>query len=142
MIEDIINGISNTIYSVFGDNYKIYADNSIEQGLKNPCFFISVLNPSQETKLKDRYFRTYPFIIQFFPKNENDNIELLNVAEILTETLEFITLLNGDVLQGSNFNYEVVDGVLHFKINFNLFLRKVREAENKMEALKGVNFGR
>lgn len=142
MIEDIINGISNTIYSVFGDDYKIYADNSIEQGLKNPCFFISVLNPSHENKLKDRCFRTYPFIIQYFPKNENDNIELLNVAESLIETLEVITLLNGDGLKGSNFNYEVVDGVLHFKINFNLFLRKVREAENKMEALKGVNFGR
>lgn len=140
MIEDIINGISNTIYSVFGDDYKIYADNSIEQGLKNPCFFISVLNPSHENKLKDRCFRTYPFIIQYFPKNENDNIELLNVAETLIETLEFITLLNGDMIKGSNCNYEVVDGILHFKINFNVFLRKIRETENCLDSIeiKGV----
>lgn len=135
MIENIINGISNTLYNIFGDNYKIYADNTIEQGLKNPCFFISVLNPSIQNYLKGRYKRNNPFIIQYFPKNDNDNLELINVAEQLTEGLEFITLLDETMVKGSSMSYEIVDGILNFKVNYNVFVKKQVSVDNEMENL-------
>lgn len=144
MLEKIINGISNKIYEVFGDNYKIYADNNVKQGLKNPCFFISVLNPSQKTYLKGRYLKYYPFVIQYFPKTDNDNFELLSVGEKLTSELEYITLENSDSLKGINLSYEIVDGILNFKINYNVFIQKINkldEMENltsETKLIKGV----
>ena len=135
MIENIINGISNTLYNIFGDNYKIYADNTIKQGLKNPCFFIQVLNPSIQNYLKGRYKRTNPFIIQYFPENDNDNLELINIAEQLTEGLEFITLLDETMVKGSSMSYELVDGILNFKVNYNVFVKKQVSVDNEMENL-------
>ena len=134
MLEKIINGISNKIYDVFGDDYKIYADNNVKQGLKNPCFFISVLNPSQKNYLKDRKLKYYPLVIQYFPLNEDDNFELLSVGEKLTDELEYITLDNGNLLKSSNLRYEIVDGILNFKVNFNVFIQKVNEVD-EMENL-------
>lgn len=139
IIEDIINGISNSLFNTFGESYAIYADKNVQQGLKNPCFFISCLNSSHETKLKNRYFRNHPFIVQYFPIDELDNFELLNVAEKLVDCLEIITLLNGDKIQGTSIKYEIVDGILHFKVNYNLFLMKITETDSMDEIkIRGV----
>lgn len=132
---DLIDGISSTLYNIFGNTYKIYADNSIQQGLKNPCFFISVLNPSRKSYLKGKYLKNNPFIIQYFPKIDNDNIELLKVAEQLSEGLEFITLLDGSLVRGSKISYEIVDGILHFKVSYNIFVKKQITIDNKMDNL-------
>ena len=132
---DLINGISSTLYNIFGNTYKIYADNSIQQGLKNPCFFISVLNPSQKSYLKGKYLKNNPFIIQYFPEIDNDNIELLKVAEQLSEGLEFITLLDGSLVRGSKISYEIVDGILHFKVSYNVFVKKQITIDNEMDNL-------
>lgn len=139
-ITDIINGISIKLNEVFGDDYEIYADESIEQGLETPCFFISVLNPSQSNYINTRVQRRNPFLIQYFPKNENNNLELLGIAEQLMNNLQFITLENTDILKGSNINYEIVDGVLQFKINFNVVIRETKETI-EMEEIE-VNFER
>ena len=43
MINSIIDSIGISLNAEFGDKYTIYSE-SIEQGLKEPCFFISCLN--------------------------------------------------------------------------------------------------
>jgi len=48
MINNIITGISQKLdeeFNVNGDEYTIYTD-GVEQGLKEPCFFIFSLKPS------------------------------------------------------------------------------------------------
>ena len=53
---------------------------------------------------------------------------MLTVAETMMETLEFITLPNGDLLHATSVNYEVVDNVLHYFVNYNLpMIRPVEE---------------
>ena len=42
MINSIIEGISASLNAEFGDDYTIYTEN-VEQGLKEPCFFISCI---------------------------------------------------------------------------------------------------
>lgn len=128
MVNKIIDGISIKLNSVFGDGYEI-STKKIEQGLEEPCFFIKVLNPSQESLLGPRKSRTNSFDIHYFGNDPDD------VAEQLFSELEFITLTNGDILRGSNMKYEVVDGVLHFFVNFNLFTVKVGTPEDSMEEL-------
>lgn len=132
MINDIINGISTKLNQVFGSDYKIYKE-EIKQGLKEPCFSIVVLEPSQEAKLPNRYFRSYPFDIHFFPESKTKN-EMYNVAEKLLIELEYITVLD-NLCRGTKMRYEMVDGVLHFFVNYDLFIKKPKELGEYMETL-------
>ena len=134
MIKDILTGISVKLNQTFGDGYEIYGSTNVEQGLQEPCFFIAVLNPSQTKRLGQRYFREHPFDIAYFPKKPGDNMELLTVASDMLDALEYITLSNGDLLQGNGLNYEIVDGVLHFRANYNIFVAKYEDKE-KLEMM-------
>ena len=136
MVNEIIDGISLKLNRVFGDGYEIYGDTDIVQGLKEPCFFIALLNPSQTKVIGHRYFRENPFNVQYFPKNSEDNIEMHEVASELFDALEYITLPNGDILHGTAMTYDIVDSVLHFKVNYNLYVRRNITPEQSMEGLE------
>lgn len=123
MVNDLIDGISVKLNQVFGDGVRIYSE-SVKQGLKEPCFFIAVLNPTQNPIIGARYFREHPFDIHYFPSKDGGNQEIQDVASDLFETLEYITLLNGDLVRGTNMHYEVIDGVLHFFVTYGLYVTK------------------
>ena len=133
MINKIIDGISIAINSEFGDDYEIYME-SIEQGLKEPCFSILCLNPTIEQFLGQRYFRTNQFCIHYFPKSSERQYECNEVAERLFECMEFITV-DGDLVRGNSLHTEISDGVLSFFVNYDLFIRKTEEVAI-MEILK------
>lgn len=130
MVKELLDGISIKLNQVFGEGYEIYGDTDVLQGLQKPCFFISILNPSQTKLLGQRYYREHPFDVQYFPITSGDNIELQEVATELFDALEYIALLNGDLVHGTSMQYEVVDGVLHFRVNYNMFLLKEQLKDN------------
>lgn len=132
MVNEIIKGIAVAINSIFGDEIEIYKDN-VTQGLKEPCFFIAILKPEVTPLIGTRSIRNNSFDIQYFPKESNT--EMLDVAEKLINSLEFITLLNGDILHGTGVSYEIIDNVLHFFISYNLTMIKVTDKTN-METLE------
>ena len=132
MLSEIIDGIAVAINSIFGDEIEIYKDN-VTQGLKEPCFFIAILKPEVTPLIGTRSIRNNSFNIQYFPKESNT--EMLDVAEKLINSLEFITLLNGDILHGTGVSYEIIDNVLHFFISYNLTMIKVADKTN-METLE------
>ena len=124
MINAIIASISNALYSEFG--YENHME-EIKQGFKEPCFFIQCLNPNIRQFLGKRYFRHNKFCIQYFPKSKTDgNAECYTVAETLQLVLEVIPVLDA-VLRGTEMNYEMVDGVLNFFVNYNCFVYKLDE---------------
>lgn len=124
MINSIIQSISISLNAEFGDGYKNYTE-SIEQGLKKPCFFIACINPTHDLFLGKRYFRKNQFCIQYFPANEKLAKEECNaVAERMEFCLEWLTVTE-DLVRGSKMKYEVVDGVLNFFVNYDLFVYKV-----------------
>lgn len=135
MLNKIITGIAQTLDSTFNENeeYEIYVDN-IEQGLNEPCFFIFTLNPSSKKLVGNRYDRTYPFDIHYFPENENSNIEINEVTEKLFMCFEYINV-DGNLVKGTNMKSETVDGVLHFFINFNMVVKKELELIDTMGTL-------
>ena len=132
MIDKIIDGISIAIHSEFGDPYEIYTE-SVEQGLQEPCFSILCLNPAINQKLGRRYFRTNQFCIHYFPKSSEERSECHAVAERLIGALEYITI-DGDLCRGTEIRYEVVDGVLSFFVNYDLFVYKEEAPETAMES--------
>ena len=77
--------------AAFGDGYEIY-QNDVEQGLKEPCFLIAVLQPEITPMLGRRFIKRNPFDIQYFPTNPRNNAEMFTVAETMMEALDFITL--------------------------------------------------
>ena len=99
--------------TAFGDGYEIF-QNNVEQGLKEPCFFISILKPEIIPMLGRRFIQRNPFDIQYFPTSPGNNAEMITAAETMIGALDFITLPGGDLLHGPSVNYEVVENVLHF----------------------------
>ena len=126
MINKIIKAISiviNQTFNVNGANYLIYA-NDVEQALNPPAFIIQIIQPSKTPYLKSRYLKVNPFDIIYIPAvvDEGNNLHLHDVAEKLMDCLDFITLLDNDVLHGTNMRYEIVDDVLHFFVNYDHFM--------------------
>lgn len=134
MLNDIITGIAKALGTTFGSEFRVYK-NDVKQGFTEPCFFVATLKPDQKTLLGDRSIWRFPFDIHFFPKDGGTNEELYNVAEYLMFGLRYITLPNGDMLRGTSISYEVVEGVLHFFVNYNMIVNIPKELPT-METLE------
>ena len=132
MINTIIESISVALNAEFGDKYKIHREEK-RQGLKEPCFFVQCLNPMEELFLWKRYFRQNQFCIQYFPEDKlHGKQECYAVGERLFSCLEYLDV-GGDLVMGTKRKYEVVDGILHFFVNYDLFVNKVGESVPVME---------
>lgn len=131
MINKIIDGISIAIHSEFGDACEIYTE-SVEQGFEEPCFSVLCLNPAISQKLGKRYFRTNQFCIHYFPESSEKRLECHAVAERMIGALEYITI-DGDLCRGTEMHHEIVDNVLSFFVNYDLFVYKDEPDETVME---------
>lgn len=133
MINKIIDGISVRINAVFGDSYEIYTEN-VEQGLNEPCFSVLCINPTIEQFLGKRYFRTNQFCVHYFPKTNDKQYESFAVVERLQNALEYITV-DGDTVRGTQMHSEVIDGILSFFINYDMFVYKAKEDNSYMKTV-------
>lgn len=136
MINDIMNAISIRLYEAFGDGYKIYL-NDVQQGLTEPCFLITVVDYSKEPLLDIRSKRILPFDILFF--SNKGKSQCYEVADQMMNELDFITLLDGDMMHGTEMRAEIVDDVLHFFVNYNFMAIVEEEQEDSMETLNIQN---
>lgn len=134
MINKIIDGISVAINSEFGDPYEIYTE-SIEQGLTEPCFSVLCLNPTINQVLGRRYFRRNQFCIHYFPSTDEKQSECFTVLDRLMGALEMITV-DGDQCRGTGMHGEVVDDVLSFFVNYDMFVYKDEDEKSKMQNVK------
>lgn len=139
MINNVIAGIAIALNQEFGDDYEIYTE-EIKQDLKEPCFFITPLNPSKTDFLSKRYLMDNPFCIQYFPESEdNPNSECRDVADRMLWALENITPLDADrPVRGTDMHHEITDGVLNFFVNYNYFVRKVETPAPLMETMTTI----
>ena len=133
MINKIIDGISVAINSEFGDAYEIYTE-SVEQGLNEPCFSILCLNPTINQVLGKRYFRRNQFCIHYFPCSSEKQLECYTALNRLIDALEIITV-DGDLCRGTDMHGEVVDNVLSFFVNYDMYVCKEETAEPTMETV-------
>lgn len=120
MINAIIKSISIALNGEFGNDYKIYTE-EVSQGLKEPCFFVFCINPTNQLFFGKRYFRTNQFCIQYIPSTRKKRVESNEVADRLYLCLELIAV-DGDLVRASKMRYEMVDGILNFFLNYDLFV--------------------
>lgn len=142
MQNEIMDAVTRRLFELFGSGYTIYTDN-VEQGLEEPCFFVSFLKPSNEPLLGRRYRRIYGMGIQYFPQDGQPAKELGRVTERLMDGMEYITLADGSLRRGREMSASTADGVLTFLVTYDVFgLKPVPETEPMEElAVKGGGNG-
>lgn len=129
LTKDIIDGVSVKLNELFGNGYKIYI-NSAKHGLEMPCFFIKTLPSNKKKLIGNRYENELNLVIHTMLEEKLE--ELNNISDKLYE-LEYITLLNHDMLKGYNMKTEISDDVLLFFITYKYFTYKEIQKKNEME---------
>lgn len=132
MVNDLVDAIAVRLGELF-EGVEVYRD-EIEQGFHAPCFFILPLRIAQEAKLGNRYFRKHSFDVHYFPIRDESSVEVQEVATVLLMGLEYI-LAAGDLIRASRMEYEAHDGVLHFTVDYDVFILREREKVPYMETL-------
>lgn len=136
VIKDVMDAIAIRLHEVFGDEFEINQEDVV-QGLKEPCFLITLVDYSKEPLLQSRSKRLVPFDILFFPSK--GKVQCYEIADQMMNELELITLLDGDVMHGTKMKAEVVDGVLHFFVNYNFVAKVTEDAKDMMESIAVEN---
>lgn len=143
MLNDIMDAVTRRLDELFGEGYEIYAD-VVKQGLKEPCFFVQLLEPSEKQVTGQRYYRKTGLCIQYFPRSTKEILRELNlVNDILMDGMEHITLADGSLLRGTGMSArpDMEQRVLSFFVSYNMFLLKPKEQEDTMDdiVVKGVS---
>lgn len=115
-------------------NTAIYNE-EIEQGFEEPCFFIKVLSSGQDKELNIRYKKNISFDIHYFSDKEDVNSDCLDMVDMLYEVLEYIKV-NNSLYRSNKMTHEIIDGVLHFMLQFNYNVLKQIEKAPRMNKLK------
>lgn len=132
MIKSITEAVCIALNAEFGDGYTIYTE-PVEQGLKEPCFFVFCIRSAGRRFPGRRYFQENLFCVQYLPADrDRETEECGTVAERLFSCLGCINA--GNPVRGTKMNYEIVDGVLHFFADYDLFVRE----EAVAEAMEGL----
>lgn len=136
MVEVTINSIRDGVILALSNLFPtidIYGE-EIKQGFEAPCFFVKLLTVAQDKEIDRRYKRSYAFDIHFFPAGHDYNREALEMAETLYDKLRSV-VINGSRYRGTSMNHEIVDGTLHFFIDFNFHVYEPKESIPKMKTL-------
>jgi hypothetical protein len=118
LLNDVIDGIVGQLTATFGDNYRVYTE-QVKQGLNEPCFIVSCVNPANTPLLGKRSRRTNLFSVTYIPQSDTDaKAECYDVQDSLFTALEYITV-DGALQRGTNMSGEFIDGTLVFSVNYN-----------------------
>lgn len=132
VINSVITGISLKIKELFGDTYHVY-DDAVTQGMEKPCFFINFLDGEESRQIGleiKSYLDTLHFDITGFAEND-DRASLNDMADKLYY-LEYISLNDGTLLRADKLKPKIEDNVLHFFIDYKIFINKKDTESTKM----------
>ena len=134
MIRELTDAIAAALSAEFGDGYAVYVNN-VEQGLLEPCFFVSCVRSSARPFLDKRRFWENLFCVQYFPKDKNrEKEEDGEVSERLFACLETVDLADGP-MRGTQLSCEITDGILSFFVHYDLFTVTVDDTKDTMLVL-------
>lgn len=134
-IKSITEGLAAVLSQQTG--YAVYTDYH-KQHAHFPCFYVELIDASQEQELGNRYWREYAFdVLLFLDKNGEikDRRALTAMADTLFMALEYITVDGGQMLRGTEMSYRITDNVLHFFVSYNMHVKKVIDPAPAMQNL-------
>lgn len=134
MVNEMLKGISNQLYDVFGSDYKYYVEN-VEQKLSKPCFTIDSIIDLQRSRSRVLYDRTIPVVVHYFTGDkENTKKDCYEKAELIVEALEYVPF-HGCLIRGENISYQITDDVLQVFVTYRFITRKLTSNEDEMDTL-------
>lgn len=137
MVEDIIAGIAKALKQAV--DCPVYAEEAVPQDREGPAFFIDFLGCTETPRVYPRAYRSQPFDIHFFPVNGANRMAMHQVAESLYPLLLFVEGESGDKYHGTKLRHEIVDGVLHLFVNYNVHVMYSAPQEPGMEEIRIEN---
>lgn len=143
-ISNIITGIATAVHKETGR--PVYLEFK-ENGAEFPCFYIDLVNSTENLHVSGLYERTNDFEILYFLNEEDlpEDVrgELHDVGERLYSALEYITV-DGQLMRSKKRSYKVTDGVMHFSLTMEEIRRKSwkrQEAMRQIGITEGVKNG-
>jgi hypothetical protein len=136
MLNKIVDGISIKLSQVFSDSYEISSE-KVEQGFKEPCFFIKLLSDNSRPLLGNRYSFSVSVNIRYHSDKHDVNEDMNSVAMKLYSALESITV-NDKKIVGSDLHRETVDEVLHMFVTYKMILKKSELPSEVMKEVKVI----
>ena len=134
MVNEMLSGISNQLYDVFGSDYRYYVEN-VEQKLSKPCFTIDSLTPLQRSRSRVLYDRTIPIVVHYFTSDkELTKKDCYEKAELIVNTLEYVPF-HGALIRGEDISWKIVDDVLQVFVTYRFITKKTTSNEDNMETV-------
>lgn len=134
MYNEIMDAVTRKLDTLFPE-MTVYTS-KVEQGLKEPCFFVGFLDPSEKPLLGTRYFRSTGIYIQYLPEEgEQRTRELNSVLGVLMESMEYLSLADGTLIRGTKRSGEFKEKVLTFFVNYDRFGRRTGKDMESMNQI-------
>jgi hypothetical protein len=118
MMTALRDAIIGKLKATFPD-HKIYGE-KVEQGLKKPCFFITVLPGDFSDLNKSMQQREITIDIQYLSEEET-NAKNIEMADLLNDLFQKITF-DGLTVNVIERRFEIVDDILHFFLDLDIIL--------------------
>ena len=97
-------------------NANIYID-KVEQGLEDGDILVRLINIEYMRRGTGDFQRVVPvFDIIYFPKAGNK--DCMAMGDTLSDKLAVIELSTKDIVRAITKSFEIIDGVLHFKVSY------------------------
>lgn len=97
-------------------NANIYID-KVEQGLEDGDILVRLINIEYMRRGTGDFQRVVPvFDIIYFPKAGNK--DCMTMGDTLSDRLAVIELSTKDIVRAITKSFEIIDGVLHFKVSY------------------------
>lgn len=131
MNKEVVIGIVQALDAAF--DYPVHID-GVEQELTPPCFLVEKVQGGQKKEIGSRYKNNNYVDIKYLTETEKPMLEILEVEEKLYGCLEYIEI-EGSPTKGTDMKGSIIDGVLHFFVNYNFHVFKQTAQEEPMQKI-------
>ncbi|CAH1212255.1 hypothetical protein PAECIP111893_03510 [Paenibacillus plantiphilus] len=129
-VNDVLDGVMDALASQYPGVTLVAGDAGEEH--PRPLFAVRLVSVKHNREMGRRYRFSHEFNIQYAAAVPTYR-GLHDVADQLYSTLQHITA-DGGLIRGSGMRHEIIDGILHFFIQFNFHVLSVVTPETKMQA--------
>lgn len=137
ILKDIIKAIAQELKYLL-PKVKIY-DEGIEQGYKEPCFFIDYTKENIKKMIGNRYNNETKFRVIYFQdfKEEDARYKVYKVRDTLNEGFDYIDY-KGLHFRIKNKEIEIQGKDLHFSFEIQFFTKKATEEIPKLSSIEKI----
>lgn len=138
-VDSFISAMAEKAYNSITPAPKLYKD-QVEQGLSKPCFFIKLVNVSQDRIGVNWYKRTLMMQVRYMPSDGSKKYAACReAAEALSGCLDEIDLVVSEdqtlIISSTKMDYKIEDEVLLFYVNYEFKVKKEVQAPPIMGSL-------